>query len=161
MSDQQRSYIGIDPGTTDSGWACIGEGGEITGGIMSNGYIVHMIYSMRLGDLKRRPGLAIERLRGTGRAVGFETIRTIEWSGRFIEAYNFAACEMPRLITRHEILKALGVTRGSGSADSRVRAKMVEIYGEPGTAKNPGPTYGITGHAWQALAVAHVAKIRS
>jgi hypothetical protein len=163
MSEQQTPYIGIDPGTTHSGWARIGEK-SVWGGVDDNGAILGRIAVDWLEDwldcVGPRPIIAIERLRGSGRAVGFETIQTIEWVGRFVEAHNQATGQLPLLLTRHEVLKALGLTRGTGTADSRVRAKMVEIYGEPGSKSKPGATYGITGHAWQALAVAHVAKMR-
>jgi hypothetical protein len=155
---EQAAWIGIDPGTTKSGWATISLDGRVTGDIRTNEDVLARLYWLGVG--LGSPSVAIERLRGLGKAIGFETIQTIEWVGRFAEARHRGTGQMPVLLTRHEILKALGVTRGSGSADSRVRSRLIAIYGEPGTAKNPGPTYGITGHAWQALAVAHVAKMR-
>ena len=156
-----RAIIGIDPGTKESGWAAIKDGRLINGGIKSNHYILAMVWAIKLELEKPLPMVAIERLRGSGRAVGFETFQTVEWSGRFIEAYHVAAQDLPVLITRHEILKALGETRGEGSADARVRRRMIELYGEPGTRSKPGPTYGLAGHAWQALAVAHVAGMKA
>jgi len=159
MNQQQRAYIGIDPGTTKSGWAMI-SGTDAWGGVDDNEGLLEELRGPWTDGEDPCPIIAIERLRGSGRAVGFETIQTIEWVGRFVEAHNQATGLMPVLLTRHEILKALGVTRGSGSADSRVRARLIAIYGEPGSKSKPGPTYGITGHAWQALAVAHVAKMR-
>ena len=39
--------------------------------------------------------------------------------------------------------------------DKHVRAALIKLYGEPGTASNPGPTYGISADVWSALSVAH------
>ena len=38
--------------------------------------------------------------------------------------------------------------------DPNVRQALIDRLGKPGTKKNPGPTYGVSSHAWSALAVA-------
>jgi hypothetical protein len=37
--------------------------------------------------------------------------------------------------------------------DKDIRAALIDRLGEPGTKKNPGPTYGISGDCWAALSV--------
>lgn len=59
-------------------------------------------------------------------------------------------------MTRREVLRDLGVLSGKGSADSRVRAACIADHGGSktvavGTKKAPGPLYGVSSHAWQAL----------
>lgn len=60
-------------------------------------------------------------------------------------------------MTRREVLRYLGVLSGKGSADSRVRAACIEDHQTPGGSPaigrkaSPGPLYGVSSHAWQAL----------
>ncbi len=43
--------------------------------------------------------------------------------------------------------------------DSNVWQALVDIYGAPGTKKNPGGTYGVRSHARAAMAVWHCARV--
>lgn len=60
-------------------------------------------------------------------------------------------------ITRREVLRHLGVLSGTGSADSRVRRACIADHESPGgppavgRKATPGPLYGVSSHAWQAL----------
>lgn len=60
-------------------------------------------------------------------------------------------------MTRREVLRHLGVLSGKGSADSRVRAACIADHETPGgppavgRKAAPGPLYGVSSHAWQAL----------
>ena len=62
-----------------------------------------------------------------------------------------------RTMTRREVLRHLGVLSGKGSPDSRVRAACIEDHQTPGgppaigRKASPGPLYGVSSHAWQAL----------
>jgi hypothetical protein len=38
--------------------------------------------------------------------------------------------------------------------DANIRTALIDKLGAPGTKKMQGPTYGVTSHAWAALAVA-------
>lgn len=73
-------------------------------------------------------------------------------------AESFRAMEVPlQSMTRRQVLRSLGVMAGRGSADSRVRAACIldhQVPGGPsaiGKKANPGPLYGVSSHAWQAL----------
>ena len=44
--------------------------------------------------------------------------------------------------------------------DKYVRQALIDRFGEPGTKKNPGRLYGVSGHIWAALAVAITAADR-
>ena len=59
---------------------------------------------------------------------------------------------------RRDVLRFLDVT-GRGNRDSLVRMRLIEMHGGTraaaiGLKASPGPLYGVSGHAWQALAVA-------
>jgi len=61
-----------------------------------------------------------------------------------------------KMISRKEVKShLLGKTTGS---DVDVKRALIDALGEPGTKANPGPTYGVKGHGWAALAVAYVAS---
>jgi len=63
----------------------------------------------------------------------------------------------PQRMTRREVLRHLGVLSGKGSSDSRVRAACIADHETPGgppavgRKATPGPLYGVSSHAWQAL----------
>lgn len=96
-----------------------------------------------------------------GLQMGWETLDTARWIGRFEEA----AHPVPvTLLRRSEVLRHLGVVTSPKkgekrvSADAGVRQALVDRYGGSkaeaiGTKARPGPLYGIAGDVWAALAV--------
>ena len=100
--------------------------------------------------------VAIERVQSYGISGG-SLLRTAEVCGRLWQRAADNAQQV-RLIYRREVLRALDVT-GKGNRDSLVRHRLIEMHGGTrqaacGTKNAPGPLYGVSGHAWQALAVA-------
>lgn len=145
--------LGIDPGTTHSAGVLIDAG---SGGIeVSTCFDLpneKAIWNMQWGD-----ALAIEMIQsfGKGSMIGADTIWTIYWIGRFAEfraASNLATKFNHSLYLRSTIRANICGT--AKAKDGVVRQAIIDRLGPPGTKKNPGPTYGVTGHCWQALAVA-------
>jgi hypothetical protein len=77
-------------------------------------------------------------------------------AGRLAQTFRADAIDV-HTMTRREVLRHLGVLSGKGSADSRVRAACIADHETPGgppavgRKAAPGPLYGVTSHAWQAL----------
>jgi len=106
--------------------------------------------------------VAVERLQSCGQS-GADLFQTCEVVGR-IQQRTLDAGLPVILLYRREVLRALDVT-GIGNRDAMVHQRLLEMHGGSrpaavGTKKAPGPLYGITGHAWQALAVAVAASYR-
>jgi len=76
-------------------------------------------------------------------------------AGRFsADAEAYVGANRVHTMTRREVLRGLGVLSGTGSADSRVRAACIADHGGDGAVGRksaPGPLYGVSSHAWQAL----------
>jgi hypothetical protein len=138
--------LGIDPGTSESAYV-IFDGVKV----LEHGYLANAAMKQRLTG-NRYDVLAIERVQFYGKG-GCELTETIEWIGRFD-----AECEA-MLILRTKIRAHLCGTSKSG--DPEVRAAILDRFGgrkqAQGTAKSPGPLYGIAKHNWAALAVCIVA----
>lgn len=135
--------LGVDPGTTQSGYVLF-DGRVLQAGVMPNEDLLRIIADDR-SDV-----FAIERIVSYGNVVGDETFQTVHWAGRFQQAW--ACPNEVRLIRRLDVKKALGL-RGSAK-DKDVNAALLAQIGPKGTKAAPGPTYGVTSHAWAALAVA-------
>jgi hypothetical protein len=88
----------------------------------------------------------IESMDPFGMRLGRETMDTILWIGRFQEAGH------AELVPRSLVKMTLCGNRKAD--DSAIRHVLIDRLGKPGTKKNPGPTYGVSHHLWQALAVA-------
>lgn len=141
--------LAVDPGTTQSGYVLF-DGRVLQSGVMPNEDVLRIIADDR-SDM-----LAIERIVSYGNVVGDETFQTVHWAGRFQQAW--ACPDEVRLIRRLDVKKALGLM---GSAkDKDVNGALLAQVGPKGTKVAPGPTYGVTSHAWAALGVA-VAAMRS
>lgn len=136
--------LGIDPGTHKSGYVLFDDGKVITSGVMENFDLLKIIRDSNADQL------AIEKFVAYGSAVGQECFDTCVWIGRFVEAW--AAPDEVLLIPRRDVKRHVC---GKGQwDDGDVREKLIALLGDPGSKKAPGPTYGVTSHAWQALGVA-------
>lgn len=93
----------------------------------------------------------IEQVAGMGMAVGETVFETAVWSGRFWQILEMSGHRVER-IKRMEIKHIL--CGSSRAKDANIRQRLIDIYGEQGTKKNPGKTYGMKADMWAALAVA-------
>lgn len=142
--------LAIDPGTVQSGWVLFDGLRAVAAGINANEVVLGLCASCADG---RASVLAIEKIEGMGMAVGKETFETVHWSGRFYQAWP--GLRVARITRREVKLMLCGSMRAK---DPNVRQALIDELGAPGTKKAPGPTYGVSSHAWTALAVAFVAS---
>jgi len=97
----------------------------------------------------QRDSVVIEDMDSYYMPVGNETFDTLRWIGRFIEMpYPFDIIRMTRRTVK------LWICNSVRAKDKNISAAMIGRYGEKGTKKNPGQTYGFSNHYWPALAVA-------
>ena len=101
--------------------------------------------------------IAIETMQATYGTVGKDVIDTMLWAGRFWDHAHEP--DKVLLLTRQEVKGAI-CNGNTKATDSGVRLALIELLGPPGTKRDPGPTYGVTSHAWAALAVAVAAQRR-
>lgn len=141
-------YVAIDAGTVESGYIVIENGfGKIVFkefGICDNDGIFDLFNKYSID----KAVVCMEMINPMGMRIGRSTIDTIFWIGRFFDRSKMLGCE-PVLLERQIIKKIL--CPGIRANDSTIRSALIKIYGEPGTKKNPGFTYGIKSHIWQAL----------
>jgi hypothetical protein len=91
-------------------------------------------------------------------AVGKEVFETVRWIGRFQQAYRNPETVM--LIYRRDV--KLHLCNSAKAKDQNVRQALIDLFAPTGAGKTPqigtkarpGPLYGVSGHAWSALAVA-------
>lgn len=139
------AVLGIDPGTTRSAFVVL-DGERIVGtAIVDNEVLVADLRTTHVAMA------VIERVEPRyGLRLGWETVQTIEWVGRFHEALDHCGVT---LLPRSAILRHLGIAP-KGNADSGVRMAMLDRWGGEAAGRKGGPLYGIRTHAWQALAAA-------
>lgn len=87
--------------------------------------------------------------------AGADVFDTCRWIGRFQEK----ACWLKtpfHLVTRRDV--KLHLCGNMKAKDQHVRQALLDRFGgskkAKGTKRSPGPLYGVSGHAWSALAVA-------
>ncbi len=95
---------------------------------------------------------------------------TTEFVGRLTELHdvltNGHRHALPLyLMTRREVLTHLRVIGKGANRDSLVRHTLIEMHGGDrrsaiGTKHERGPLYGVTSHAWAAMAVAVAVRIK-
>lgn len=142
-----ETILAIDPGTTQSGWVVF-DGRRVLGsGVLPNAAMLAQVAKVQADRL------AIEKIEAMGMAVGAEVFETVHWSGRFLQAWREP--DKVQRVTRRQV--KLGLCGNMRAKDPNIRQALIDMLGEPGTKKAPGPTYGVTSHAWAALAVAVIA----
>lgn len=147
------AILAIDPGTKQSGWVMLDSGRVRESGVAPNEFLlkhVHIIGGYVQAGLHAPVTLAVERFEARGMPIGDESVETMIWTGRFIQAWHKPAEVV--LVKRSTVkLSLCGTARAK---DPNVRQALIDRIGAPGTKKAPGPTYGVASHAWAALAVA-------
>ena len=157
MSKSKRVIVGIDPGPLTSGLVVYEDGRVV------RAYKAATIEQVRFEILALTGRFAAEVVVECTSAGPPSTsvVQTTEVVGRILERCDVALVRSPSYYWR-EVLQALCCAR-KGNKDSLVRLACIELHGGDksaavGTKKHPGPLYGVTSHAWQALGVvmAHI-----
>lgn len=153
--------LAIDPGTESSGFVAL-EGRrliETPASSVPNGEVLCLLRS--IGPIDSVVACEMVAHYGSGMAVGREVFETVEWIGRFREAWESRGGVFVRVYRRDVKLHLCGSVKAK---DGNVRQALLDLYGGKelavGKKKNPGPLYGVSGHAWQALAVGITAQER-
>lgn len=147
-STQNQKVIGLDPGTTHGAYAIWD---TVSRGIIDSGDIDNhdLLHWLRTQEHTRI--ICCETIQAYNQPVGGETFETCFFIGRvheicFNRKHQFIPLKRKDIVLAH--CCALKAT------DAQIRRAMIDYIGEPGNKKNPGPTYGVAGHVWSALAVA-------
>lgn len=146
-------YLAIDPGTTKSGWVLFDGKRVLDSGIQENSLVLERIKATSgyaKAGLIPDHLLAVERFEARGMPISEDSIETIIWTGRFVQAWHTPS---EVIVVKRSKVK-LHLCGTSKAKDPNVRQAVLDRVGSPGVKKNPGPTYGVTSHAWAALAVA-------
>lgn len=142
----QRTILAIDPGTTESGWCLLSPSGVvIDAGVADNHQLIYGLPTMS-ADL-----LAIEVFEARGMPIGNESIETILYTGRLMQAWGGPLRRVKRSQVKRHLCGSLK------AKDANVRQALIDRYGGEkalGRKATPGPLYGVKSHAWAALAVA-------
>jgi hypothetical protein len=149
--------LAIDPGTTQSGWCVYRDGKVVDSGVLDNPGMLERIRSAATWD--PRIHLAVEMIASQGLPVGASTFRTVWWIGRFAEAWMAVSGRLPVEVYRRDVkLHLCGHVRAK---DKNIRQALIDRYGGEGgkdaaigKKASPGPLFGVSSHAWSALAVA-------
>jgi hypothetical protein len=145
------TVLGIDPGTTQSGWVEFDGERVLDCGVSQNN---EMLNKVLLAD---KP-LAIEMIASYGMAVGKEVFETCVWIGRFMQAAKHP--DKVQLVYRKDVkIHLCGTTKAK---DANIRQAVLDLFSKDGggttpqvgTKAKPGPLYGMSSHMWPALAVA-------
>lgn len=149
--------LAVDPGTTKSGFVILDEGHVTSSGVLSNREALEMVAG-------HAGTVAIEMVASYGMAVGKDVFETVRWIGRFQQASRDP--EAVRLVYRRDV--KLHLCGSAKAKDANVRQALLDLFPGSGGGKTPqigtkaarGPLYGVSSHAWSALAVAMTALSR-
>lgn len=151
--------LAIDPGPEHSGFVIM----SVTDTVK----VLDAESEIENTDLLKEPALkdqakalVIEWVANYGNIVGDSLFRTAYWAGRFDQAHIGVPPDPAARITRRDAAQIL--VGKSSVKDSVLHGRCREIVSIingvderslKGTKGSPGPLYGVTGHAWSALAV--------
>lgn len=150
--------LAIDPGTEKSGWVILEDDRVSNSDISPNAGVLELVSQWK-------DDLAIEMIAGMGMAVGQTTFDTCVWIGRFQQAYFRP--DAARFVRRHEV--KMHLCGSSRAKDANIRQALIDRFPASGGGKTPqigtkgmpGPLYGVSSHAWSALAVAITALAKA
>ncbi len=153
MFENTGRILCVDPGATHSGVAYLEEGRlRWSSSEMSNYDLIE-----KLRYLSGKGAVAMEEFESYKLAIGQSSIQTVFWSGQFFEASAWPV----GLYTRKEVKIFMLGRVGVGNTDAAIRKAVLSLYPKTGGGatpqigikSKPGPLFGLSGHAVQALAV--------
>lgn len=155
MNEPAGIIIALDPGDTETAWVKVNTDRKVLDhGHQPNveilGLLTH-VFTNCVIETDPAPVIVCESVESYGMAVGKTVFETCRWEGRFHQKAVDLTLPFHRLYRRQVKMHLCGNNRAK---DTNIRQALVDKLGDKGTAKEPGPTRGVSGHIWAALAVA-------
>lgn len=144
----------IDPGSTHSGWVIFNTDTKSVehAGNDENQKIETLLESVARN--KSVDALLVEKPQLIGQQIWEQILDTCIWVGRYWKTWIFTVGFVGiYFYSSQEVKRTLLGRMNVPNADSELRQFLLSYYGETGTKKAPGPTYGVSKHAWRALAL--------
>ena len=155
--------FGIDPGTVESGYVMFNsENMQVVGsGVVGNEELLQM------SSWDDANIVCIEMVASYGMPVGQTTFETVLWIGRFVQYSVSKDIEYRLLYKKKDINPTLCFS--NKAKDANIRQAILDLFPAPGggtvpqkgTKSNPGPLFGVSSHAFSALAVALTYSIQN
>lgn len=143
--------IGIDPGSDQSAIVRLSNGKVLSAHILPNDELLNTVRKhVEYGDSP----IAVEMIASYGMAVGKEVFETCVLIGRIIEICHSFNVPVQRVYRKDVKIHLCGTMKAK---DSNIAQALKDKYGQKGTAKNPGPLFGVVKDMFAALAVADYA----
>lgn len=140
--------LGIDPGPVKSAY-CVFDGTSI----LEKG---HVYNPLLLGPFPERSiddyVVGIEMIASYGMPVGAEVFETCVFIGQLTYYFEKWKGYQTHHIYRKDI--KMHFCHSMKAKDANIRQALIDRFGAPGTKKNQGATYGVSGDVWSALAIA-------
>jgi len=143
----------IDPGTTDSG--IVVYDGEKVLEVYSSVYNDRVLNLCRSTKTCKVDMVLIEMVACNGMPVGKEIFETCVWIGRFMQE---ATVPVKRVFRKDIKMQLCNSMRAK---DGNIRQALLDRFPKTGggktpqvgVKKQPGPLFGVSSHAWSALAI--------
>lgn len=137
------TVLAIDPGSEKSAYV-VWDGTKICAAhIVPN---EELLSSLLFGGTYEL--VAIEMIQHMGMSAGASLFTTCVWIGRFHER-----AQVPVRLVYRNLIK-FHHCQSARAKDGNIAQALRDKYGEKGTKANPGVTYGLASHTWQAFALA-------
>jgi hypothetical protein len=139
--------VGIDPGTTET--AIIHFDGRVISynAKLKNDEVLKHVCAL---DPSTHT-VSCEHMQSFGMGVGAEVFETTYFIGRLWQCCVDRGIKWVRVFRMDVKMHHCHTTRAK---DKNIRQALIDRFGKQGTKKAPGPTYGISGDEWSALAIA-------
>jgi hypothetical protein len=148
MTERRQTILAIDPGTTASGVVRYDGRQVLESFVMTNDDLLLL--------LRAKPSVVVcELIQCLGMPVGAEVFQTAYLIGSIMEIQRGTQRAFHGVYRSQVKLHLCGTARAK---DANIRQALIDLHGGKdkaiGRKKTPGPLYSVSGHCWQALAVA-------
>ena len=165
MNNNNVLIVGIDPANVQTAVIVesVKENKIILKGIFPNeelGSVISEVNRLAI-DREAKVHIGIEMIASYGMAVGATVFETCVTIGRLLQICEDYFGQTPQRIFRKDVKMCLCHTMKA--KDANIRQALIDIYGIPGTKKNPNPYYNdseerMSKDLWAALGVLHYYK---
>ena len=166
VNTKKMKILGVDPGTSQTGWVLYN---TITHSIEDSGVTENEEFLNSVIETQDYDIIAIERIASYGMPIGTDTIRTIEYIGRYWQKVLDSKKNVRVELFYKKVDINPSICGSNKAKDANIRQAIIDMFPKTGggsnpavgTSKQPGALYGISTHKWAALAVALTCAIKN